>query len=219
MQDAAHDIDTPLGRRRAQRYHFWIDHEFLRYPWTNFDQIAPGVFRSNHPTRSRFRAYAEQGIRAILTLRGGETQPHFLLEKKACRDFGLAFYCVPMSARHAPSVAQLTDVFAVLDQIERPFLMHCKSGADRTGLISALYLLEYEKADLDQARRQLSFRYVHLRRTQTGILDFFLEAYAARHLETGIGIRDWIAQDYDEACLTQDFARYQSALRPWQGWR
>lgn len=219
MTNAAYDIDTKNGRRRAWHFHFWVDHEFLRYPWTNFDEIAPGAFRSNHPTRGRFKAYADRGIRSILTLRGGEDRPHHLFELEACRDFGLAFHCVPMSARHAPQVAQLTAVFDVLDRIERPFLMHCKSGADRTGLVSALYLLHYENTPLAQAQRQLSFRYVHLRRTKTGILDFFLDTYARQTEATGIGIRDWITTDYNPAQLSADFERYQSALQPWQGWR
>lgn len=214
MKAVPYEIDTPRGRRRAKRYHFWIDHEVIRYPWTNFDEVAPGVFRSNHPTRQRFQAYAEQKkIKSVLTLRGGKGRPHHLLEVEACRDFGLSFYCVPMSARHAPTLAQLRAVFEVLDRIEKPFLMHCKSGADRTGLVSAIYLLHYGAASLDRARRQSSFRYVHLRCTQTGIIDFFLEAFAARHLEAGIGIRDWIETEYDPDRLSEAFARRQKSIR------
>lgn len=219
MSTVPYEIDSPRGRRRAKRYHFWTDHEFLRYPWTNFDEIAPGVFRSNHPTRQRFQAYAEDmKIKSILTLRGGESRPHHLLEVEACRDFGLIFHCVPMSARHAPTLAQLRAVFEVLDRIEKPFLMHCKSGADRTGLVSFIYLLHYCDAPLEQAGRQLSFRYVHLRRTQTGVLDFFRDTFAARHQETGIGIREWIETEYDPEALTEGFARRQKSLWPWQGW-
>lgn len=212
MDSDGYEIGTQKGRRRAMRYHFWVDHEILRYPWTNFAEIAPGVFRSNHPTRARFKAYAERGIKTILTLRGGEDRPHHLLEVEACRDFGLTFECVPMSARHAPTVGQLRAVFEALDRIERPFLMHCKSGADRTGLVSAIYLLHYGGASLDQAREQLSFRYIHIRRTQTGVLDFFLEAYAARFAETGIGIRDWIMSEYDSKALAQAFAKQPTFL-------
>lgn len=219
MSNDAYEIETKAGRRRASRYHFWADHEVLRHPWPNFDEIAPGVFRSNHPTRARFKSYAARGIKTILTLRGGKNRPHHLLEVEACRDFGLIFECVPMSARHAPKVHQLSAVFEVLDRIERPFLMHCKSGADRTGLVSAIYLLHYENAPLEHARRQLSFRYIHIRRTQTGVLDFFLESFAARHAETGIGIRDWIMTEYDEAALTAAFAQHQRALWPWEGWQ
>ena len=170
------------------------------------------MFRSNHPTRARFKAYTERGIKTILTLRGGEDRPHHLLEVEACRDYGLIFHCVPMSAHHAPTLSQLNDVFEVLDRIERPFLMHCKSGADRTGLVSAIYLLRYMGAPLDQAPQQLSFRYIHIRRTQTGILDFFLETYAERHAETGVGIRDWILSEYDADALSDAFALYQKKL-------
>lgn len=218
MNTEPFEIKTKQGRRRAERYHFWVDHEVLRHPWTNFAEIAPDVFRSNHPTRARFEAYAGRGIKTILTLRGGEDRPHHLLEREACDDFDLTFRCIPMSARHAPTMDQLAAVFEVLDQIELPFLMHCKSGADRTGLVSAIFLLHYEEASLHQARAQLSFRFIHIRRTQTGVLDFFLETFAARHLETGIGIRDWILTEYDANALTEAFAHHQRALWAWQGW-
>ena len=39
---------------RARIYNLWFDHAVLRLFWTNQMEIAPGVFRSNHPTPGRF---------------------------------------------------------------------------------------------------------------------------------------------------------------------
>jgi protein tyrosine phosphatase (PTP) superfamily phosphohydrolase (DUF442 family) len=173
MVKTVYEIETQEGRRRVKRYHFWVDHEFLRHIWTNFDEIAPGVFRSNHPTRNRLEAYATLGIKSVLTLRGGETQPHQLLEVEACRQLGLTLHCLPMSAKSAPTLLQLNKAFDVFDTIKHPFLMHCKSGADRTGLLSAIYLLQYERAKIQAGKAQLSLRYLHIKRANSGILDFF----------------------------------------------
>jgi hypothetical protein len=71
-------------------------------------------------------------------------------------------------------------------------------------LISALYLLDVEHQSLAEAKRQLSFRYLHLKSTQTGIMDHFLTAYEAE--AKGRSIRDWVVQDYDPVHLTASFA-------------
>jgi len=42
--------------------------------------------------------------------------------------------------------------------LEYPILMHCKSGADRVGLMSALYLHTRHGVPISEARRQLSLR-------------------------------------------------------------
>ena len=219
MTKNAYEIQTPKGRKRAQRQLDWADHGILRYRWHNFAQLVPGIYRSNHPTTARFKDYAAMGIKTVLTLRGAQHQPQYLFEAETCDHLGLTLECVQMAARRAPTVERLTMLFDVFDRIEPPFLMHCKSGADRTGLASAIYLLAYAGADLAAAKAQLSFDFIHIRRTATGILDHFLDTYEARFNETGIGVRDWIATEYDADALTVSFAAKQRKLRFWQGWR
>ena len=215
----AYEISTPKGRKRAQRQLDWADHGILRYRLHNFAQFAPDAFRSNHPTTERFEAYAAMGIKTVLTLRGAQHQPQYLFEAEVCDRLGLTLLCVPLSARRAPNVERLGMLFEVFDQIEKPFLIHCKSGADRTGLTSALYLLAYEDADIATAKAQLSFDFFHIRRTATGILDHFLDTYEVCFNETGIGVRDWIATEYDADALTVSFTAKQKSLKLWQGWR
>ncbi|MBQ2260062.1 MAG: tyrosine-protein phosphatase [Loktanella sp.] len=214
-----HDINDPVERRRSQWHLDWLDHGILRRRWHNFAQIAPGAFRSNHPNHRRFQAYAAKGIKTVLNLRGPARQPHYLFEVESCENLGLTLVTVQMAARRAPDRSELLELLTAFETMERPFLMHCKSGADRTGLAAAIYLMLYEGADIATARRQLSFRYVHIRRTSTGILDHFLDVYAARAAQSPIAIDDWIRDEYDRDALTESFAKKQAALWPWQGWR
>jgi hypothetical protein len=65
----------------------------------------------------------------------------------------------------------------VLDHSERPVLLHCRRGADRTGLASAVILLLYSEAGLTRARRELGLRYGHLALGRTGQLNRFLDLY------------------------------------------
>jgi protein tyrosine/serine phosphatase len=215
----AHGLTDAASRRRAWWHYQMIDHGFLRYRWTNFDEVAPGVFRSNHPHESRLRAYRDKGIKAVLNLRGENDAPAYLLEKEACAALGLDLISVKFAARGAPIRDKLLELFDAFDTIQRPFLMHCKSGADRTGLAAALYLMVQEGQSLEVARRQLGLRYLHIRRTATGILDHFLDVYADRAAQSPIGIVEWIETEYDPHALSKSFAQKQAALKFWQGWR
>ncbi|WP_296423505.1 tyrosine-protein phosphatase [Yoonia sp.] len=214
-----HDITDLIERKRSERHLNWLDHGILRKHWHNFVEFAPGAYRSNHPNHARFTRYADLGIKTVLNLRGVAQQPHYLFEVESCETLGMTLVTTQMAARRAPMVKELVAVMAAFDTIERPFLMHCKSGADRTGLAAAIYLMLHEGAPLAVAQKQLSFRYLHIRRTSTGILDHFLDVYAARLAQSPIAIDDWITTEYDPDGLTASFAAKQAGLRFWQGWR
>lgn len=217
-QSFGHDITDPTERKRSYWHVRWLDHGVLRTFWHNFEKVSDGVYRSNHPDHKRFEAYAAKGIKTVLNLRGVASQPHYLFEAESCERLGLTLVTISMSARQAPKAEQLIKVIDAFETMERPFLMHCKSGADRTGLVAALYLMVQEGQPVEVARRQLGFRYLHIRRTATGILDHFLDVYAARNAQTPIAITDWIKTEYDRDTLTASFAAKQAALKPWQGW-
>lgn len=186
-------------------YHLFLDHGILRLWWTNMAAVAPGIWRSNHPLPSRIPAIAALGVRDILSLRGAKTSPNYLLEKEACDAAGIRLHTVSLTARSAPPKAELLALLDHFARLPRPFLMHCKSGADRAGLASALYLLT-QGTPLAEARRQLSPRYLHFRWTKTGILDHILDLYGVRLTQGPITIAGWIAAEYDAAAATQSLA-------------
>ncbi len=201
-----HSIDTPRDRFWAKVHYHVFDHAFLRILWTNFDEVAPGVYRSNLPTRGRFRRYAEMGIKTVINLRGEEIYANYLFEKEDCADFGLTLVNAKLWARRAPDAEALLHVIDVMRTVERPFMFHCKSGADRAGLCAATYLMVFEDQPVEVAAKQLSFRYIHLKSTKTGILDYLLEVYAAR-LQAAEHIRfeEWIATEYDRDAVQAGF--------------
>jgi protein tyrosine/serine phosphatase len=44
----------------------------------------------------------------------------------------------------------------------KPILIHCQAGADRTGLVSVLYLQQIAGIDEETAEEQLSVRFGHI---------------------------------------------------------
>ncbi|MDQ2095588.1 protein tyrosine phosphatase [Rhodobacteraceae bacterium 10Alg 79] len=202
----AGDITTPDGRRRARAFMLWYDHEFVRIPWSNLAQVAPGVWRSNQPTHARLARLKDRlGLKTVLFLRGQMLEPPRLFEEESCAELGLDLVIVPLAARNAPERQSLLDLIAAFRRIEKPFLMHCKSGADRASLASAVYLLAIEGAPVSRARRMLSLRFVHLKWTKTGIIDAFLDAYETAQKASGVGFEAWVENTYDAEALQRAF--------------
>lgn len=206
-------IDTPLARLGSYVHLHLFDHAFLRMLWTNQDQIATGVYRSNQPVDRRLRRLRDQGVKTIINLRGVEPHAHYLFEAETCAQLGLRFETVKLAARSAPQADQLLALINLFRTVERPFLMHCKSGADRAGLASVIYLHVIEGAPIETARRMLSWKYYHLSTTKTGILDAFIDAYQTTHHETGVTFETWLRTGYDRAALTRDFPAWLAAQK------
>ena len=199
------DISTPAARRQA-KWHFYLsDHGFLRGLWTNFFPIAPNVWRSNQPSPARLRRYKRMGIRSILNLRGEDTFSFYLFERETCEELGLKLIDLKIYARHLVSREQFMKLFDVFDRIEKPFVLHCKSGADRAGIVSALWLLDQEGATIAHAKSMLSLKYAHLKHTKTGLMDHVLDCYEADSDGGKIPVREWFATWYDNEKLTASF--------------
>lgn len=207
------DISTPALRRQARWHFHLVDHAFLRVLWTNLGEVAPGVWRSNQPSATRVGRYAKMGIRSIVYLRGPGRWSYLLFEEEACARHGITLHVAHLGARSLVSRDLLLDLLDLYDTVEKPVLFHCKSGADRAGLASALWLLHREGASVERAREELSFRYLHLRNSPTGILGHMLEVYRRDAGATGMPIRDWIATRYDPAAITAEWQSIRAARR------
>ena len=210
----AADIATQEGRRRARRELIWGDHGFLRMRFRNLHRISGEMWRSNQPSPRQIAEHArERGIRTILNLRGESTKGYYLLEKEACEAHGITLVDYRMFSRDTPTVEAISGARDLFERIEYPALMHCKSGADRAGLMAALYKLLREKAPVEEAMDQLSLKYLHVRQGKTGMLDAFLEAYRDFNAATPKPFLDWVREDYDRLDVKSTFMdRFESRL-------
>lgn len=205
------DLSTPENRRRAHIYNMWFDHAVLRKFWTNFFPVAPGVYRSNQPTHERFVKLKAMGIRTILNLRGAAGAAHYLVEEESCRTLGLTLVNCTLHARYAAPREDILAVIRAFREIEKPFVMHCKSGADRAGFASAIYLLVIEGKPMSEARKMLGFKYLHIKSSRTGVLDYILDLYEARNAESPISFEDWVTTEYDNVAVQ---AEYEATHNP-----
>jgi protein tyrosine phosphatase (PTP) superfamily phosphohydrolase (DUF442 family) len=130
----------------------------------NFGVVDPGrVYRSAQPETDLADTVAGYGIASILNLRGGSRDdPYYANEVRLTAQRGIDFYDFPMSATRRPTRRELLVLLDLFERCRYPLLIHCKSGSDRTGLASALYLMAVSGKPPKQARRAFSVYYGHV---------------------------------------------------------
>ena len=146
----------------------------------NFHRVVPGrVFRSAQLSGTELEQKLQfQGIRTVVNLRGScDPSPWYLEESRATHRLNVCQEDINFSAGHLPSVSEVRRLVEVLDRTEYPILLHCRRGADRTGMAAVMVLLLQSDASLGQARRQLGLRYGHLAFGRPANLDWFLDLY------------------------------------------
>ena len=185
---------------------FFVDHGIFRSLYSNTHRVTPDLWRSSQPAPYQVRRLAQQGVRTIVNLRGRRDCGSYRLEAAACRRYGLTLIDFPhVRSRSAPTREALAGIEALFQAIEYPALIHCKTGADRAGLMCSLYLFFKEGRTIEQALAQLNYRFGHIRQAETGVLDFFFECYLAHNRRTPTPFRQWVETAYDPHELKQAF--------------
>ena len=149
---------------------------------SNRHEVIPGrVYRCAQPTAADLRELvAEHGIRTVVNLRGfSPAYPWYAAEAETTHELNVSQEDITFSANRLPAPAELRRLIEVLDGTEYPVLIHCKRGADRTGLSSAVARLLFTDDALAQARRQLWPRYGHFEFGRTAAMDEFFDRYEA----------------------------------------
>lgn len=201
------DLTRPSGRIAAYCDYLLQDHAFLRLGFENAHWISPELVRSNQPWPFQLRWWRERGVRTVVNLRGGGHRHGFYeLERDACARLGLTLIDFPVSSREAPSLAQIEGAKALFDQIAYPALMHCKSGADRAGIMAVLYAHFRQGRPIREALSELSGRHLHVRQGKTGVLDYVLDRYLAEGEPAGLSLLEWVRRpEYDPKRIKAEF--------------
>lgn len=182
-----------------------VDHGIFRFAYLNLHEVAPGVWRSAQPGPRDIRRLAKRGLRTVVNLRGKRDCGSYRLEQQACARYGVEFINFKMRSRGVPKPETIHKAADLFERIEYPVLFHCKSGADRAGMMSALYLLLREGRPLDEATRQLSLRYGHFKQADTGVLDHFFACYRADNARQPTGFMQWVDEIYEPKQVSRSF--------------
>lgn len=199
------DPATARGRLAAWLDALFVDHAVLRLGWRNWHVVAPGrLYRSNHPMPWQIaQAVRRFGLRTVINLRGHRACGADALSRGAAGRLGLVHLDHPLESRGAPHRDRILRLAETFRTMQEPALLHCKSGADRAGLASGVFLLLNGGTSAD-ALKELTWRQGHVSRSRTGILDAFFLRYRAE-AEGRLSFLDWVRDEYDEDRLRADF--------------
>ncbi|CCM75480.1 dual specificity protein phosphatase family protein [Rhizobium mesoamericanum] len=130
----------------------------------NFHTVVAGeVYRSSQPSPQAMVDFSKRyGIKTIIDLRGGTNSQRWNAEVEQAKALGIEHIDFPMSAYKELSPERAKELIQVMKDAPKPLLIHCLSGADRTGLASALYLAAISKTDEKVAEGQMSIFYGHI---------------------------------------------------------
>jgi protein tyrosine phosphatase (PTP) superfamily phosphohydrolase (DUF442 family) len=170
----------------------------------NVHEVIPGkLYRGAQPSAQSLEALIHKyKIRTVLNVRGCCWPDNwYVAEAAVCERLGVNMQDVSFSAVHLPSRNELRLLIDVLDRAEPPIFVHCRHGADRTGVAAMAAQLLFDDHSYDSAHRQLSLRYGHAPIGRTTMLDRFVQLYAdwlktTQQEHAPKQFRHWILHEY-----------------------
>ena len=133
----------------------------------NFHTVEKGkLYRSGQLKPNRLEHYLKKyTIKTVINLRGrNPLEPWWLNEFFTTQRLGVTLHDIAMNSYTLPPKKHLIKLLHLYKSEPKPILIHCLSGADRTGEAAALWVLEQQKKNKRIAQQQLSLRYGYLKR-------------------------------------------------------
>jgi glycosyltransferase involved in cell wall biosynthesis len=196
----------PHGNFKEHLNLFFVDHGVLRAVFDNRYRLAGGLYRCNQPSPRRLAFYQRTlGIKSVINLRDvNHYQGWYRIEETACKALGLKLHNAKVFSRGLIDQNDLQLLRDVIEAVELPAIVHCKSGADRAGFFSALFRHFRLGEPVELAQQELSWKYGHFKQAKTGVLDYFFQRFLAdRHYRQSFA--DWIGQDMNHRGIESDF--------------
>ena len=153
-------------------YQFYISEQ------GNFHAITEGeAYRSAQLDMDEFEYYIRKhNIRSIVNLRGENPEkPWYKEEIKFCDENNIKHYDISLSSDKAPNREDVRKLMEIFHTAPRPVLIHCLAGADRSGLVAAMWKVIVDKEPKKEAENQLSLFFGHLPIGKTAVMDSFFQ--------------------------------------------
>ncbi len=117
---------------------------------SNLHRVGPDFYRSARLSRAELPLLATLGIKTVINLR------HFHADGDVLKETGIKMVRVPVNT-WAISDQQVVATLKAIRAAERegPVLLHCLHGADRTGMMTAMYRMVFQGWSRERAIDEL----------------------------------------------------------------
>jgi protein tyrosine/serine phosphatase len=135
-------------------FYFFIDNRF-------YTVVEGKIYRSARLSDDDLEKYIrEKDIKTILNLAGRrDDKDWYKKQKEIAETYNVQLRDIEISPNDLPEIDRIISIVNVLENSERPLLIHCRKGVDRTGLVSAIALAMEKDPSLDEVKKQFSLRY------------------------------------------------------------
>jgi len=98
--------------------------------FNNFHSVNDSIYRSEQPSKMAFKALEAAGIKTILNLR------RLRNDTKKAKGTNLQLEHIPLATKSITE-DDVIEVLQLIQNAEKPLLIHCWHGSDRTGVMIA----------------------------------------------------------------------------------
>jgi protein tyrosine phosphatase (PTP) superfamily phosphohydrolase (DUF442 family) len=116
----------------------------------NLYRVSDELYRGAQPTAEGMQRLKEMGVRTVVNLRS------FHSDRDEIGETGLGYEHITMKAYHPEDKEVVRFLRIVNDPARQPVFVHCQHGADRTGLMAAVYRVAVQGWTKDQAIAEMT---------------------------------------------------------------
>ncbi len=116
----------------------------------NLHKVTDSLYRGAQPTADGFRNLEEMGVKTVLNLRALNSDRDLLAGSN------LAYEDISFKTWHPEDEDVVKFLKIVTDPLKAPVFVHCQHGADRTGMMLAVYRVVIEGWSKDDAIEEMT---------------------------------------------------------------
>jgi len=138
------------------------------------------LVRSGQPTQETLgRLHARHGIRTVVNLRGEHPgKGWWEEERRGVASIGARWVQLQTGGREAPPPETVAAFLDLIEEPEaRPVLLHCESGIHRTGMLVALYRIQYQAWSAEEAITEMRRQGFRLGGRDRSAIEQYLREY------------------------------------------
>lgn len=116
----------------------------------NLHQVAPGFYRGAQPTAAGMAQLKEMGVKTVINLRAAHS------DEKKLKGTDLQYERFYMKPWHSEDEDVIRFLRIVTSTNRQPVFVHCQHGADRTGMMCAMYRVAVQDWTKLEAIREMT---------------------------------------------------------------
>ncbi|MFH1370090.1 MAG: dual specificity protein phosphatase family protein [Planctomycetota bacterium] len=116
----------------------------------NLYKVSDDLYRGAQPSEDGFKQLEKSGIKTVVNLRSSHSDHDMLTGAN------LNYEHIPMTAWHPKNEDVVKFLKIAADANLTPVFVHCKRGADRTGLMCAIYRVAVQGWSKDEAIEEMT---------------------------------------------------------------